>query len=219
MLSHGKWNSDLTKSEVLSVGHSSRTGLEFLAVLEAWEVSAIADVRSTPWSKRNPQFNRDILKFELESRGISYRFMGRSLGGRPSLASLYSNGVADYEKMAGAPAYKQAIMRVQAAAKNHRLALLCSEHDPIECHRCLLVGRSLDEVGVKMIHILSENFAQSQQEIEGRLLKLTGENQSNFLQPRIDVLSHVYKEWSERVAYSKPKYTPSENDVRDLQWS
>lgn len=218
MLPDGQWDSILSDNTVFSVGHSSLEGLEFLDLLKAWQISAIADVRSTPWSRRNPQFNRDVLKFELESRGITYRFMGKGLGGRPTSSELYSNGIADYEKMSKTEAFQASIKRVKSAATGHRLALLCSEHDPIECHRCLLVGRSLDDLGVQLKHIISQDHAQSQREIETRLLKLTGEDQTDFLQPRGNVISHAYMEWSRRVAYALPNVKSPDGFVEDIQW-
>lgn len=202
MLSHAQWASVL-KSVVYSIGHSSLSGLEFLELLQAWSISAIADVRSVPWSRRNSQFNRDNLSIDLENSGILYRFMGKSLGGRPASPDLYSDGVADYEKMASVPAFQAALKRVKVAATKHRLALLCSEHDPIECHRCLLVGRSLDQSGIELAHIISHDCAQSQREIEARLLKATGGDQPDFLRPTADAIGHSYREWSQRVAYSK----------------
>lgn len=219
MLSDGQRDSKLSDVTVFSVGHSSLEALEFLDLLKAWQISAIADVRSTPWSRRNPQFNRDILKSQLEARGIVYRFMGKGLGGRPAAPDFYSNGVADYEKMSKSATFQDSIKRVKAAATSHHLALLCSEHDPIECHRCLLVGRSLDTSGVQLKHIVSHDHAQSQREIEARLLKLTGEDQTDFLQPRGDVISHAYMEWSRRVAYSLPNVKNPEGFVEDIQWT
>jgi len=219
MLPDGQWDSILSDNTVFSVGHSSLDGMEFLELLKAWQISAIADVRSTPWSRRNPQFNRDVLKFELESHGIVYRFMGKGLGGRPTSSELYSNGIADYEKMSKTEIFQESINRVKAAATKHRVALLCSEHDPIECHRCLLVGRSLDDLGVQLMHIISQERAQSQREIERRLLKLTGEDQTDFLRPRGNVISHAYTEWSKRVAYALPSMENSDNFVEGNQWT
>ena len=108
---------------------------------------AVADVRSSPYSRHSPHFSRDELRAELRSEGISYVFLGNELGGRPKDRRFYCEGVADYEKMAQTPEFKTGLDRVIEGARKYRIALMCSEHDPLDCHRCLLVGRALAQRG------------------------------------------------------------------------
>src|SRR6185436_9130667 len=92
-------------TEVFTIGHSSHSWERFSALLRDAGVTAVADVRTAPYSRRHPQFNRETLREALQSEGIAYVYLGQKLGGRPSAPEFYSEGVADYEKMAQAPAF------------------------------------------------------------------------------------------------------------------
>ena len=96
---------------ILTIGHSNHALAKFIALLQG-EVTAIADVRSAPVSRFAPHFNKDRLATSLAEQGIAYVFLGKELGGRPELPELFSDGVADYEKMAVAPAFKMGIERL-----------------------------------------------------------------------------------------------------------
>ena len=125
---------------ILTIGHSTLTYEAFLSLLRATGVSAIVDVRSVPYSRHTPQFNMDTLTSELKSDGIAYVFLGDTLGGRPETRAFYCNGVADYELMAKKPEFDGGLDRLIDGAKRYRIALMCSEQDPLDCHRCLLVA-------------------------------------------------------------------------------
>lgn len=192
----------MSAGEIYTIGHSTRTLESFISLLKHWNITGLADVRSSPWSRFNPHFNRPELKRSLGLRQIDYRFFGRQLGGRPDFPQLYRDGVANYEAMAETAIFHEGLDLVTAGAEKHRLALMCSEHDPLECHRCLLVGRALSERGYSMRHILSHEEAQTQKDIEGRILKLTGNDQHDLLCRVENPVVEAYREWSKRVAYS-----------------
>lgn len=195
---------------ILTVGHSNHTLDGFLRLLRSAGVTAIADVRSSPYSRHFSHFNRAEIKASLREHGIDYRFYGKELGGRPSDARLYDDGTADYEAMAGTEQFQDGIRKVLSGARKHRLALMCSEHDPLDCHRCLLVGRSLAENGAPVTHLLSDGRTQSQQDIEQRLLKLARKENEDFFVPSDERLSAAYRERSRRVAYAEraPQQVP-----------
>ena len=136
---------------VLTIGHSTHSWERFLALLRSANVTAVADVRTSPYSRLYPHFNRDDLREELRADGISYVFLGKELGGRPSERRFYCEGVADYEKMAQASEFNKGLDRVVEGAKKYRIALMCSERDPLDCHRCLLVGRALAQRAVRVM--------------------------------------------------------------------
>jgi len=165
---------------------------------------AIADVRTTPFSRHFSHFNEGALRSELKLDGISYVFLGKELGGRPSGRSFYCDGVADYEKMAKTQMFASGIRRVIEGAKKFRIALMCSEHDPLDCHRCLLVGRSLREEGVKLIHILGDSSLVSHEAIEEKLLNLAGRSSDDLLMTASERLSAAYRDRSLKVAYVEP---------------
>jgi uncharacterized protein (DUF488 family) len=192
---------DLT---VFTIGHSTHSYEHFLSLLRASGITAIADVRTTPFSRHFPHFNEAALRSELKLDGISYVFLGKELGGRPSGRSFYCDGVADYEKMAKTEAFANGIKRVVEGAKKFQVALMCSEHDPLDCHRCLLVGRALCEEGLRLVHILGDNSLVSQEAIEEKLLNLAGRSSGDLLMTARERLSAAYHDRSRKVAYVEP---------------
>src|ERR1017187_3628963 len=141
---------------VFTVGHSNLEFAKFLALLAQHGIQAVADVRSSPYSQYNPQFNREPLQRALREHGISYVFLGVELGARRSEPECYVNGCADYTLISRTPAFQGGIERVIEGAAKMRLALMCAEKDPLNCHRCILVSPRLREHGLKILHILSD---------------------------------------------------------------
>jgi uncharacterized protein (DUF488 family) len=192
---------DLT---VFTIGHSTHSYEHFLSLLREDGINAIADVRTTPFSRHFPHFNGETLRSELKKDGISYVFLGKELGGRPSGRNFYCDGVADYEKMARTETFATGIKRVIEGAKKFRVALMCSEHDPLDCHRCLLVGRALSGEGVKLIHVLGDNSSIPQEAIEQKLLDLSGRSNNDLLMTALERLAAAYRERARKVAYVEP---------------
>ncbi|MCC6781155.1 MAG: DUF488 domain-containing protein [Hyphomicrobiales bacterium] len=190
--------------EVLTIGHSTLPYERFLSLLRGARVTAVADVRSAPYSRQFPHFSRDELREELRSDGISYVFLGKELGGRPSEDKFYCEGVADYEKMAQAPEFNRGLDRVIEGAKKHRIALMCSERDPLDCHRCLLVGRALARRGVCVCHILSDGSMATHDQIEDRLLDLAGRTDDDLFATRSERVAAAYRERACKVAFAEP---------------
>jgi uncharacterized protein (DUF488 family) len=178
-------------TEVLTIGHSTLPYERFLSLLRRANVTAVADVRSAPYSRQYPHFSRDDLSEELRLDGISYVFLGKELGGRPTKRQFYCEGVADYEKMAQAPEFTKGLDRVIEGAKKYRIALMCSERDPLDCHRCLLVGRALAHRGVRVSHIVNDEGIVSHDQIEDRLLELSGRNDDYLFAPRVERLTRL----------------------------
>lgn len=191
--------------EVFTIGHSTHSWERFVALLQSTNVTAVADVRTSPYSRLYPHFNRDDLLEKLRSDGISYVFLGKELGGRPSERRFYCDGVADYEKMAQASEFSEGLDRVVKGAKRYRIALMCSERDPLDCHRCLLVGRALAQRGVRVSHILDDRRVVSHSEIEDKLLEISGRNTEDFFAPRSERLERAYRERARKVAFAEPQ--------------
>lgn len=161
-------------NSILTIGHSNHALDHFMALIEGAGVTAVADVRSVPVSRYVPHFNKDRLAASLAERKIGYLFLGRELGGRPERPELFTDGVADYEKMAEQPAFKSGIARLLDEAQSQWIAVMCAEADPLDCHRSLLIGRALSRAGADVGHILSTGDIISQTDIEARLLDLAG---------------------------------------------
>lgn len=186
---------------VLTIGHSTLPLATFLSMLEREGVAEVADVRSAPFSRRVPHFNRDDIRVALKDRGIGYVFLGEALGGRPRASHLYRDGIADYEKMAREPAFLGGIDRVIGDAKEHRIVLMCTERDPLDCHRCLLVGRALSERHVSLEHILANGEVAAQRDIEERLLALAGSATDDMFATRAERLARAYRLRAQKAAY------------------
>jgi len=189
--------------EVLTIGHSSLSYERFVSLLREARVTAVADVRSSPFSRRFPQFNKGDLQKQLRKDGLSYAFLGKELGGRPVSQDLFNEGVADYERMAATPSFAKGLERIIEGAKEHRIALMCSEANPLECHRCLLVGRSLETYGISVKHILASGRTASQADIEQELLELFGKGSADLFAPVDEQLGSAYRAQARRVAFAQ----------------
>jgi uncharacterized protein (DUF488 family) len=198
----------LETTDVFTIGHSTHSLERFIALLRGANVTAVADVRTAPYSRHYPHFNRDDLRDELRSDGIAYVFLGKELGGRPSERRFYCEGVADYESMAQAPDFSKGLDRVIEGAKNYRIALMCSERDPLDCHRCLLVSRALAQRGLRVSHILDDGSVASHTKIEERLLELSGRTNDDFFAPQSERLATAYRERARKVAFADPQPDP-----------
>ena len=128
---------------VFSIGHSNLELARFVALLKQHGIQAVADVRSSPYSQYNPQFNREPLQRALREQGISYVFLGEELGARRSERECYVDGRADYSRIAQTPAFVRGLDRIIQGAAKMRVAMVCAEKDPLDCHRCILVSPRL----------------------------------------------------------------------------
>jgi uncharacterized protein (DUF488 family) len=188
--------------EVLTIGHSSHTMEHFLGLLREAGVTAVADVRSAPHSRHVPQFNHDALKAALREAGIAHVYLGRELGGRPQNKAQYRDGVADYEKIAASDAFQAGLQRVLDGAAAHRIALMCAEQLPLDCHRCLLVGRALAARGVRVCHLLADGSTATQADIEAELLRRTGRDKDDLFMSPDERLATAYREYAHKVAFA-----------------
>jgi uncharacterized protein (DUF488 family) len=193
----------LDTPEVLTIGHSAHPLARFVALLKSAKVTAIADVRTSPYSRHTPHFNREALREALRVERLSYVFLGKELGGRPSDQKFYCEGVADYETMAQAGEFKKGLDRVVQGARKYRIALMCSERDPLDCHRCLLVARALVQRGVPVRHIMDNGKIVGHSEIEELLLRLSGRSGDDFFDVREERLATAYRERARNVAFSQ----------------
>jgi uncharacterized protein (DUF488 family) len=193
----------MNQLHVLTIGHSTYAFGRFFALLRQANVNAIADVRSAPFSRHFPQFNRDVLSNALRENEISYVYLGIELGGRPKDRKSYTSGIADYEKMAMSVDFQRGLIRVIDGAKIYRIALMCSEHDPLDCHRCLLVGRALAARDVAISHILSNGDIAPHAHIEERLLELSGRDGDDLFAARDERLALAYGERARKVAFAE----------------
>ena len=161
-------------SSVLTIGHSTHAMEAFIDLLKRHGVTALADVRAAPYSRFNPQFNRETLTSNLDARGIAYVFLGRELGGRSEDPACYDDGRISYVRLGGTSSFQKGLDRVAQGATGHQIALMCAEKEPLECHRSLLVAPALEARGVSVAHIRSEGALECHGDAMRRLLTLHG---------------------------------------------
>lgn len=149
--------------ELWSIGHSNHSIERFLALLGEHQIALLADVRTMPYSRHWPQFNRGDLERGLRAGGVEYLFLGRELGGKPEDPALRGpHGLPDYDAIAATPRYQEGLARLTAAGAARRVAFMCSEGDPAHCHRERLVARSLRALGWRVHHILGDGTIQGE---------------------------------------------------------
>lgn len=204
-------------AKILTIGHSTHSYSSFLRLLRLAGADAVADVRSSPYSRHYPHFNKPSLQSDLRLDGLAYVFLGEELGGRPVNKNYYTAGVADYELMAKDPGFRRGLDRVMQGSQKFRIALMCSEHDPLDCHRCLLVGRALKESGAVVNHILTSGSVKSQADVESELLAAlgAGQEQDDFFVPYGDRVRTAYIARSRKVAFSLNAPSNAEVAVKD----
>ena len=157
---------------IFTIGHSSLGIIEFIQLLLANQIEFLVDVRSTPYSKLYPHFNRNPLEVSLMKNSIKYLFLGDSLGGRSNNVNDFSKGRIMYKKIAEKEEYMSSINTIIQNSSKYRIVLMCSEKEPLECHRTLLISRSIETLMVKILHIQRDGQIESQTETIQRLLKI-----------------------------------------------
>lgn len=190
---------------VLTIGHSTHSLDEFLALSKGHSVTALVDVRSAPYSRFNPQFNRNNLDVSMKAARIKYVYLGHQLGGRAVDPSCYENGRVQYDRLAQTQLFRSGIERVVRGAADYSIALMCAEKDPLDCHRTLLVARALDEQGITVAHILSDGRLETHGEAMERLLDVTGLPHADLFRSRQELIAQALAQQEEKVAYVDEK--------------
>ncbi len=192
------------KPMILTVGHSNHAFEHLLQILRANEVTAVADIRSEPYSGYNPQFGREALKSSLEESGINYVFLGNQLGARPQDPACYKDKRVQYKLMAKTPLFKEGLKRVLSGSEQHRIALLCSEKEPLLCYRSVLISRELEALGADVSHILEDGSLESQDETMDRLLKQFGLGEGDLFRTKEQLIDDACARQEQQLAYVNP---------------
>ena len=192
----------MTRPRIYSVGHSNHSLAKFLALLSQHEVTAVADVRSAPYSRFCPHFNRDGLAAALRDSGIRYSYLGSELGGRSDDPSCYEDGQVQYELVARTTTFREGLERVVGGATSYRIALMCSEKEPLDCHRTLLVAQALVAEGNDIAHILGNGGLETHERTMDRLLaQFDLSPGGDLFQSRNELLTHAITLQARRVAF------------------
>ena len=187
--------------EVYTIGHSDLSIESFIEHLQRNGITALTDVRSSPYSRMQPQFNRETLKSDLQKNNIAYVFLGKELGARSEQPECYINGKVQFDILARQPLFLDGLDRVINGLEKHRIALMCSEKDPLNCHRTILVARQLHNRGITVKHILYDGSIELHSALERRLLKSLKMEVLDLFRSETEVVYDAYMKWGERIAY------------------
>lgn len=188
------------KPELFTIGHSTHSWEYFLELLRRYNITALADVRSTPFSSRLPQFCKDMLELRLRGAKIRYVPLGAELGARRSERDCYVEGVARYDLIAESPAFRAGLQRLKTGSQRFRLALFCAEKDPLECHRTVLVCRHIRSSFI-IQHILADGTLESHEDAERRLMQEEGVPTTDLFASSLTLLGQAYDKRARKIAF------------------
>jgi uncharacterized protein (DUF488 family) len=186
---------------IFTIGHSVHTPEDFRALLKRHGIGALCDVRSHPYS-RNPQFNRENLARDLKAAGIDYLFLGTELGARSADPSCYDRGKVRYDKLAQTALFRAGISRLTEEAAQRRLALMCAEKDPLECHRTILIAPHILAAGFDVQHILADGTLESHADALARLRRQLDLPEYDLFRSAEDVIEDACRIQAGRIAYA-----------------
>ncbi len=199
---------------LLSVGHSNHDWPAFVALLRGAGVATVADVRSRPYSRRYSHFNKGPLADGLGEQGIGYVFLGDLLGGRPSSEALYDDeGRVDYERVRLTTAFQRGLEQLTHDLPGPTIAFLCSEEDPLDCHRGLMIAPALAARGLAPDHLRKDGSIETHEAMEARLLCETGVGAGLLdglfaallsAEDRGALVTEAYRRMARRKAYGLP---------------
>lgn len=158
---------------IFTIGHSTHEFEYFVNLLNKYGVNCLIDVRSTPFSKIAPQFNKDVLGSTLRNNGILYGHFTEEFGARHSKPSLLDEeGKVDYEKVRQTDKFKEGIQRlIKGLELGYRIVLMCSEANPFDCHRFSMISYQLVKEGLQVKHILKDGTVIENSDLEEQLLE------------------------------------------------
>jgi uncharacterized protein (DUF488 family) len=188
---------------VFTIGHSTHSSEYFIGLLRKHGVTALCDVRSHPYSKISPQFNRETIRETLRQHGIVYVFLGGELGARSTNPSCYVSGKVQYERLSETDIFRRGLTRVSEGIKKYQLALMCAEKDPLDCHRSILIARRLERDGMTIQHILGNGALEAHEDAMKRLIHLLRMPERDMFRSWDDIVNDAYRVQGERIAYTK----------------
>jgi uncharacterized protein (DUF488 family) len=188
-------------NKLYTIGHSNHDIDRFIQLLRIHAITAIGDVRSSPYSKYMPQYNREPFQKVLKENHIAYVFLGNELGPRSQDPACYVDGKVQYARLAQTEAFQRGILRITMGMRTYRIALMCAEKDPLSCHRMILVCRVLRSEPVEINHILDDGSIESLQESERRLMHELKMRQLRMFESPDDLIQRAYDAQGQKIAY------------------
>lgn len=189
---------------LFTIGYSGFAIEDFIAVLKKNSIGALVDIRSSPYSKYFKDYDITSLKFILNEKKIYYLFFGNELGARPEDHSLYTNGVADFSKMANSKSFRNGCERVREGLNKFSICLMCAEKDPATCHRAILVTNNFRNIypEINIFHIYSPSKIESQEQLDIRIMTINKLDQGDLLKSEIERQKDAYLSQEKKIAYT-----------------
>lgn len=191
----------MANNTLFTIGYSSFSIEEFIGVLHSHNIKAVVDVRSQPYSKFYPDYNKQSLQCVLRENSIQYVFLGKELGARRDEPACYKNGRVIYPLVMEAKGFKDGIKRLLTGIDKMRVTMMCAEKDPITCHRTILICRYLMRHEIDIKHILPKGKVELQADAENRLLKLWNLDELELFSSRNEQLQKAYAKQGEKIAF------------------
>lgn len=188
---------------IFTVGHSTHEIRKFLELLKKHDIKVICDVRSSPYSRFNPQYNQENLKASLLENGIKYVFLGKELGARSDDPTCYKDGKVQYDRLAKTELFQAGLERLMKGSRDYNIALVCAEKDPLECHRTILVARELERKGLSISHIHGNGEIETHDEAMARLIEgLNAGQAQDLFKTKDEIRNQAYSKQAERISYA-----------------
>ena len=195
----------MRRRQIYTIGHSTHEAEKFVSLLQQHRVDLLIDVRSTPYSRWNPQYNRENLIETLQEHSIDYEFVGQELGARSEDSNCYENNRVSYKLLAITPLFQAGIEKVRLLADCRTLALVCAEKEPLVCHRTILVARALETDQYGVLHILEDGDTQTHGQAMDRLCELRKLPEPDLIYSRDQRVNDAYSAQEQRIAYQRPE--------------
>ena len=197
--------------EIYTIGHSNYTMERLIDMLEYYNINCVVDIRGTPYSKYNIQFDKEAIRYTLTNAGFVYIYMGKELAAKRIRKNSYNNeGYSNFEEVIKEEEFKRGVERLKnGCEKGYKIILLGAMQDPIRCHRSILVGRELVKNDFDVKHILDDYSIVTQDDIEEMLLNkyfsnrnqitiedLTGNSLNNEFSIKVTILLSTFSPFS-----------------------
>ncbi|MBB6523220.1 DUF488 family protein [Pseudoteredinibacter isoporae] len=192
---------------IYSIGYATKSYSSFLEQLQCYQINALVDVRSVPFSARFKEYDQPNLQRTLRAENIHYIYMGDLLGPRSKDPAHYSeNRQIDFDKLKQSHLFLQGIERLkQGLEKEYTIAMMCAEKDPASCHRSLLIAKFIEEqIDWSVEHILHDGELENQQALMNRLVEDQGLC-CDMLSDEATITRQAYEAQCRAVNYKRPE--------------
>ena len=189
-----------------TIGHSQRPIEHFINLLKDHDIDYVIDVRSTPYSKFAADYNKENIQKILSTYNISYAHMGKCFGARQENLDLYTpEGYLDFEKVIASANFQMGLENVMKGMETHKIALMCLEKKPCDCHRAIMVANGFYKAGCTVEHILEDSSIQTHKELNKELMDKYFPNRFQLslfdMNEEIDYLKEAYRLRNKEIGY------------------